>query len=104
MKKDNKNRVYVFDNTTLDNTISFESTLQTGRFFSISLTNFILLIFTLGLAYPWAAVRLYRYSIESIEVGATEGLDGYMSKAGEESALGEELGDAFDIDVGGIAF
>ncbi len=99
-----KNRAYVFSNTTLDNTISFESTLQTGRFFSISLTNFILLIFTLGLAYPWAAVRLYRYSIESIEVEAKEGFDGYMSKAGSENALGEELGDAFDIDVGGIAF
>ncbi|MBL1320652.1 MAG: DUF898 domain-containing protein [Methylophaga sp.] len=99
-----RHRTYVFGETSLDNSINFESTLRANKLFGIIMTNLLLMIVTLGLAYPWAVVRLYRYSIESINVGAPDGLDGYMSKAGNEGALGEELGDAFDIDVGGIAF
>lgn len=99
-----RHRTYIFGETTLDQSINFESTLRANTLFGIHITNVLLIILTLGLAYPWVAVRLYRYSIESINVGATEGLDGYMSSAGNENALGEELGDAFDVDVGGIAF
>jgi len=99
-----RHRTYILNETTLDNSINFESTLRANKFFGISFTNLLLLIFTLGLAYPWTAVRLYRYSTESIHVGASEGLDGYMSQKGHEGALGEELGEAFDIDVGGVAF
>ncbi|MFW5427325.1 MAG: YjgN family protein [Methylophagaceae bacterium] len=99
-----RHRTYLLNETTLDNSITFESTLRANKFFTISLTNLLMIIFTLGLAYPWAAVRMFRYSTESIDVGTAEGFDGYMSKAGNEGALGEELGEAFDIDVGGIAF
>lgn len=100
-----RRRAYIFGETTLERSVNFESTLRANTLFGIYITNILLIILTLGLAYPWTAVRLYRYSIESINVGAAQGLDGYMSSAGgNENALGEELGDAFDIDVGGITF
>ena len=99
-----RHRTYLFGETTLDNSINFESTLRTNTLFGISITNLLMMIFTFGLAYPWAAVRVYRYLTESIDVIAPEGLDGYMSQKGGEGAIGDELADAFDIDVGGIAF
>ena len=53
----------------------------------------------------WAAVRLYRYSIENINIQAEEGFNDFISKqSGEEGPLGEELGDAFNADIGGLAF
>jgi len=99
-----RHRTYLFGKTTLDNSINFESTLRTNTLFGIMITNLLMMVFTFGLAYPWAAVRVYRYLTESIDVEATEGFDGYMSKVGNEGAIGDELADAFDIDVGGIAF
>ncbi|PHS30541.1 MAG: hypothetical protein COA95_08535 [Methylophaga sp.] len=99
-----RHRTYIFGETRLDNSISFESTFRTNTFFGITVTNLLLMIFTLGLAYPWVAVRTYRYLSETVNVDAPEGLDGYISKQGSEGAIGEELGEAFDIDVGGIAF
>lgn len=97
-------RTYIFKQTFLDNSISFESTLSAGKYFGILITNLLLIIFTLGLAYPWTAVRKYRYLTESTNIDAPDGFDGYMSKHKRDGALGEELTDAFDIDVGGIAF
>lgn len=99
-----RHRTYTFGEMTLDYSINFESTLRANTLFGIYITNFLLLLITLGLAYPWIKVRLYRYSIENITVAAPNGLAGYMSKKGSENAFGEELGDAFDLDVGGIAF
>jgi uncharacterized membrane protein YjgN (DUF898 family) len=99
-----RHRTYLFNETTLDNAINFDSALQADKLFGIHLGNLLMMIFTLGLAYPWAKVRAYRYLTETIQVDAKDGFDGYMSQQGGEGALGEELGEAFDIDVGGIAF
>ncbi len=99
-----RHRSYLFGETTLDNSINFESTLRANKLFGIIFTNLLMIIFTLGLAYPWTAVRAYRYLTESINVKSSAGFDGYMSKQAHEGAIGEELGEAFDINVGGVAF
>lgn len=99
-----RHRSYLFTETTLDSCITFGSTLRANKLFVISFTNLLMIVFTLGLAYPWAAVRAYGYLAESIDIEATQGFDGYMSQQGSEGAIGEELGEAFDIDVGGVAF
>jgi uncharacterized membrane protein YjgN (DUF898 family) len=99
-----RHRTYVMNETLLDNSISFESSLKANTYFGILLTNLLLIVFTAGLAYPWTAVRKYRYLIESTLVNAPDGFNDYMSKYYKDGAIGEELTDAFDIDVGGIAF
>ncbi|QRV24965.1 YjgN family protein [Marinomonas foliarum] len=99
-----RQRMYLFSKTTLNKSITFESTLTTNKYFSVMLTNLLLLVCSLGLGYPWAAVRLYRYSIENINIQAEEGFNDFISKqSGEEGPLGEELGDAFNADIGGLA-
>lgn len=99
-----RHRSYIFSQMSLGDNINFESSLSSIKYFGILLTNLILIILTAGLAYPWTKVRAHRYLTESITINAPDGFAGYVSKHGKGGALGEELGDAFDIDVGGIAF
>jgi uncharacterized membrane protein YjgN (DUF898 family) len=96
-----RQRTYVYGNTTLDNEITFGSTLKAKQFAWIMITNFLAIIATLGLAMPWAKVRVARVMLENTQVHADEGLDLYMTqKQNESSSLGEQIGDAFDVDVG----
>ena len=96
-----RQRTYVYNNTTLDDEISFASTLKVKQFAWVMITNFLAVIATLGLAMPWAKVRVARVMLENTQVHAAAGFDQYMTqKQNESSSLGEQIGDAFDVDVG----
>ncbi len=93
-------RRYVYANTVLDDNIHFKSSVSTGSLFYIIITNFLLTICTLGLGKPWAAVRMMRYIVENTHASSTADIDNYLTqKAEEQSALGEQIGDAFDVDI-----
>lgn len=81
---------------------SFDSKLKVGKFYWITITNIFASVLTLGLLFPWAAIRKARYMAESIAVSHPgPALDGFVSSAGEgESALGDAAADAFDFDIG----
>jgi len=68
--------------------------------FAIVLPNTIFTIMTLGLYYPWAAVRVARYMQEHLWVEAVD-LDGFVAaQRDQENALGDEIGEAFDLGIG----
>ncbi|MDM5263649.1 YjgN family protein [Sulfurovum sp. XTW-4] len=96
-----RQRTYVYENTTLDDAISFGSTLKAKQFAWVMMTNFLAVIATLGLAMPWAKVRVARVMLENTQVHTDAGFDQYMTqRQNEASSLGEQIGDAFDVDVG----
>ncbi|UPT78356.1 DUF898 domain-containing protein [Sulfurovum sp. XGS-02] len=96
-----RQRTYVYQNTTLDDEISFGSTLKAKQLAWVMMTNFLAVIATLGLAMPWAKVRVARVMLENTQVHTGAGFDQYMTqKQNESSSLGEQIGDAFDVDVG----
>lgn len=67
----------------------------------IEITNLFGMIFTLGLFYPWAAVRKMRYQLENTSLDTPGGLGEFQAEQGEAGeALGEELGEFFDVDFG----
>ena len=79
--------------------ISFESRLTTGGLLGLWVTNLLLLAFTAGLAAPWVMVRNARYRLSCTSVLAKD-LDSFVSRKIEySSALGDELGEAFEIDL-----
>jgi uncharacterized membrane protein YjgN (DUF898 family) len=90
----------VWNHTLLDQH-RFESRLRARRLLWIYASNIALLVVTLGLAVPWARVRLTAYRAESLALlpggplatAAMQGRDG-------ETATGAELSDAMDIDFG----
>lgn len=70
------------------------------RFAFIQFTNFLLIGLTLGLFTPWAAVRLHRYKTKTLSLVSYDNFDEIITpQMVEESALGEEIADVFDIDV-----
>ena len=96
-----RQRTYIYENTTLDQKIKFASTLKAKPLAWVMISNFIAVILTLGLAFPWAKVRMARLIVENTLVDTEHGFDAYMTqKQKEESSLGEQIGDAFDVDVG----
>ena len=96
-----RQRAYVFGRTRLDDTVALASTLGARRFAWVLLSNLLLVAVTLGLATPWAKTRLARTLVEHTEVDTGAGFDAYVSqKRSEQSSLGDQIGDAFDVDVG----
>ena len=96
-----RQRQYVFENTMLDRKIAFSSTLDAMPLAWISISNFLAIIFSLGLALPWAKVRATRLILENSLVDSVAGFDEYVTQQQDrQSALGEQLGDAFDVDLG----
>ncbi len=79
----------------------FKSTLTTLGLMGLYLTNILAIIFSLGLATPWAKVRTIRYRIGHLSFMPHGDLDNYVQGlANNTSAIGEQIGDAFDFDIG----
>jgi uncharacterized membrane protein YjgN (DUF898 family) len=79
--------------------ITFESRLTTGGLVGLWFVNILLLVFTVGLATPWVMVRNMRYRISCTSVLAQDLNSFVAEKVDTSSALGDELGEAFDIDL-----
>ena len=96
-----RQRQYLFENTTLDKGITFRSTVGAKRYFYVLLTNMLMVLFTIGLALPWAKVRVARYLADNSWIEASDiDINSYLTqKQEEQSALGEEIGDVLDIDI-----
>ena len=80
-----------------DNVISCD--LGLGRFLSVAMTNNIAIMLTLGFYYPWAKIRMATLLVNSLSVEAVD-LDNFVAaEADQQRAIGEEVGEAFDIGV-----
>ena len=81
-----------------DNTIN--TNVNIASYLKIATVNGLLMAVTLGLYYPWAKIRMTRYLLESLHLEAVN-VDGFVNQAREEqSAFGEEFGEAFDLGIG----
>lgn len=82
---------------------SFHSVLDPRQMVWIFFSNSILVALTLGLFTPWAKVRMARYRASCTEMVIAGDLDGFVSAENRRtSAIGQELGDAFDVGI--VAF
>ena len=76
----------------------FESTLRVRDMLWIYFSNLVAIICTIGLAVPWAMVRLARYRSTHFVLVAAGSLDGFVAEAGGSTgATGAELVDALDV-------
>jgi uncharacterized membrane protein YjgN (DUF898 family) len=79
----------------------FRADMKIVPYFMLILTNSLATALTIGLFSPWAIIRTLRYRLGHLTLLADEDPEGFV--AGEEeqvSALGEEVGDFFDFDIG----
>ena len=90
---------HVMESTSLPG-VFFRSRMTTHDFVALWVVNIILLVLTFGLAVPWVMVRNARYRVNCTTVLA-EDLDSFVQGQIEStSAMGEELGETIDLDIG----
>lgn len=78
----------------------FEAKLSMIGLAKVIIINVSLIILTLGLYLPAAKVRMTKYICSCLAMHATDSLDNFTASEKEQvSALGEELGEAFDFSV-----
>ncbi|HYJ40757.1 MAG TPA: YjgN family protein [Steroidobacteraceae bacterium] len=77
------------------------SELRAWPLIGIYVSNLFAIVLTLGLFYPWAKVRQVRYQLENMAVDSDGNLAAFTASSGEGiDAVGEEVGDFFDVDFG----
>ena len=87
------------NHTTLEGA-KFKGEIKPLKLGWISMTNMIILVMTLGLAYPWTKFRYLKYKIEN-SYFACSNYDKFISDGYENTnPIGEEAMDFFDIDIG----
>lgn len=89
----------VFNSTVLG-LHGFSSTLSKRRMVWIFMSNSLLIALTLGFFTPWAKVRMAAYRASCTEVAVHGDLDSFVaSEVKHASAVGQEIGEAFDLGV-----
>jgi len=74
---------------------------ETPRYAWILISNTLATLVSLGLLYPWSEIRRLRYLAAHTSVTGVETFDTVTGPRGAAgSAAGEEIADAFDIEVG----
>lgn len=91
-------RNYQFNHSGLAG-LQLQSELSTFKLAFIMISNFLLIAVTLGLFIPWAKVRMAHYVANCTSLEA-QSLDNFIAdQISEQSALGDEMGEAFDVDM-----
>lgn len=90
----------VFNRSSLAD-FEFRATFTTLSYARLHFVNTLLTLLTLGLFWPFAKVRTARYKAEHTKVLALTSLDQFVVRQEQEvGALGEAVGDFYDLDFG----
>ncbi|HAF00938.1 MAG TPA: DUF898 domain-containing protein [Methylophilaceae bacterium] len=89
----------LWNNTQLEH-IEFSANQRMRDLLWLYLSNTIVLVCTLGLATPWAQIRLARYRLQHIAISGEADWDKFVGEKKEATrAVGEEIADMFDVDL-----
>jgi uncharacterized membrane protein YjgN (DUF898 family) len=90
-----------FNETVIDGRHALASSIHRGRYLWIAMSNLVATIATLGLARPWAAIRMASYLASATALDTTGSLDAYFATIkAEGAATGAEFMDIEGFDVG----
>ena len=94
-------RNHIYNNSEIENIASFNSTVTLGGLMILMSTNLLALICTLGLALPWVKIRNAVYYSQVTDVTVLAGADDVIADQNEGvSAIGDEISEVFDFDIG----
>ena len=89
-----------YSSTTIGNN-ALSSNYEIKSYAFLVFTNWLFILCTLGLFYPFAKVRSAQYAANHISLIAEGSLDEFVGEAHDDvSAVGGEVGDFFDFDIG----
>jgi uncharacterized membrane protein YjgN (DUF898 family) len=94
-------RNVALNETIIDKRHALSSSIDRGRFAWISVTNLVATLFSLGLARPWAAIRMARYLATVTALDTTGSLEDYIGTVKDSgTAVGSEYMDVEGFDLG----
>ena len=82
----------------------FRSTMTGGDLFGFTLLNTLLVMVTLGLAYPWVQARSMAFQCEKLELSSLSAFDEAQQEFQQRSSFGEGVADALDMEMAGADF
>lgn len=92
---------YYIDRLSLhqnDREIRFRSNASGGDFAGLMIVNFLLMIFTLGIGYPWIVTRTLKFVFSKIEATGNVDVDQLVqTEAAYTDATGEDVSDMLDL-------
>jgi uncharacterized membrane protein YjgN (DUF898 family) len=82
--------------------VRFKSELGIGRYMGLQIKNYLLIMITFGLYWPFAVVANKRMQLESVSLKSRISLDKLTdaARAREKDAVGDMAADMFDMDFG----
>jgi len=93
-------RNHVFNNIEIEQVAKTHSDLKLMPYGLLMLTNALLLLCTLGLAFPIVTVRTQAFMAKATDMTIADGADQLANTvSGEDSAFGEEAAGMFDTDM-----
>lgn len=93
-------RNHLFNSTLLPETAELHSNLETVDLVWVTVTNMLLVLCTLGLAYAWTKVRMAALLAAATEVTVYPAADRLMDPLQQNSsAFAEQAADLFDVDL-----
>jgi uncharacterized membrane protein YjgN (DUF898 family) len=89
-------------NRTKSSEVRFESRLRFGPLAGLMVKNWLFILLTLGLYWPFAAVATARLKLQSVTVFTRRPADALAGRAGQRDhdAAGDAAGDIFGLDAG----
>ena len=92
---------YMWNSTALGSH-RFVANMRAWDLFVLRFVNSLVTLATLGLLYPWAALRLVKFELDCLQVLPGSGMDEFVaaSQPPPVSAIGEAATGFFDIDLG----
>lgn len=91
----------IFYNSTQLGSHGFTSSMMTKEYLIIFVTNSLATVFTAGLFFPVAEIRMHKYQLEHLTLNAVGDLDQFVADEKQQiSALGDEAAEFFDLDIG----
>ncbi|HAD07978.1 MAG TPA: DUF898 domain-containing protein [Porticoccaceae bacterium] len=93
-------RNHIVGNLKAEGVARFDSRITVGGYLGMTLLNAVLILFTLGLAYPATKVLKLRYLAANTTVYLTPQIDHMVNQVeGNDEAFGEEAAGLFDTDL-----
>ena len=81
-----------------DNAVFFHSKATGGKFAGLLIVNFLIVLFTLGLGYPWVIARTLRFAFANVVIeGNIDFLQLQQTQPDYSDATGEDLAGFFDF-------
>jgi uncharacterized membrane protein YjgN (DUF898 family) len=93
-------RNHLFNNSVIDDVSEFTSDISVAQLIWLRSSNFMAIVLSLGFAMPWVKIRTARLYASVTHVTVLAGADSVLTNDSQSSsAIGEEIANAFDIDV-----